>query len=91
MSTIKAILEVSPDGTLHLPVPTELRQGKVEVRATLIAANGSVPRHATPEIVQRRKEALRALRASGGLRSIIPDPAAWQREEREDRPLPGRE
>jgi len=82
MSTIRAILEVSPDGTLHLPVPADLRQGKVEVLATLKAANGAAPRRATPEAVQRRKEALRALRAAGGLRGVIPDPAAWQREER---------
>jgi hypothetical protein len=31
------------------------------------------------------------LRARGGLRDLIPDPAAWQRELRQDRPLPGRD
>ena len=35
MSTITAILEAEADGTLHLPVPEELRHGKVEVVATL--------------------------------------------------------
>jgi hypothetical protein len=35
MSTIKATLEVDPDGTLHLPLPPELRQGKLIVTATL--------------------------------------------------------
>lgn len=35
MSTITAILEPDPDGTLHLPLPTELRGGKVIVEATL--------------------------------------------------------
>ena len=35
MSTITAILEPEADGTLHLPVPEELRHGKVEVVATL--------------------------------------------------------
>jgi hypothetical protein len=44
MSTIKAILEADADGTLHLPLPPELRQGKVEVTATLIPVSGSVPR-----------------------------------------------
>jgi len=34
--------------------------------------------------------ALREIAARGGIRSI-PDPVAWQREIREDRPLPGRE
>jgi hypothetical protein len=35
MSTIKAILEASADGTLHLPLPPELRQGKLNVVATV--------------------------------------------------------
>lgn len=92
MSTITAILEANADGTLHLPLPTELQHGKIEVTATLKRANGIVaaPR-ATPEMLARRKDALRKLRESGGLRGVIPDPVAWQREIREDRQLPGRE
>jgi hypothetical protein len=35
VSAITVILEAAPDGTLHLPVPDELRHGKVEVVATL--------------------------------------------------------
>ncbi|MDA1276365.1 MAG: DUF2281 domain-containing protein [Verrucomicrobia bacterium] len=35
MSTITAILEADADGMLHLPVPAELRHGKVKVEATL--------------------------------------------------------
>jgi len=35
MSTITAILEADADGTLHLPVPEELRKGKIEIVATL--------------------------------------------------------
>lgn len=38
----------------------------------------------------RRAAELEAYVASGGLRSI-PDPVAWQREQRTDRPLPGRD
>jgi hypothetical protein len=93
MNTITAILEADADGTLHLPLPAELRHGKIEVTATLKAANGTsstVPR-ATPEMVARRKSALRELRGLGGLRNVIPDPVAWQREMRQDRPLPGRD
>lgn len=90
MSTITAILEAESDGTLHLPVPAELRHGKIEVTATLRAANGAAPR-ATPEMMQQRREALQALRELGGLRDAIPDPAAWQREGRRDRPLPDRD
>jgi len=41
MSTIKAILEVNADGTLHLPLPAELRHGKIEVSATLKPADGN--------------------------------------------------
>ena len=93
MGTITAILEADADGTLHLPLPADLRHGKIEVTATLKPANGTttpVPR-ATPEMVQRRMEALARLRALGGLRDAIPDPVAWQREMRKDRPLPGRD
>ena len=39
MSTITAILEPNADGTLHLPLPEELRHGKVKVEAKLEAAN----------------------------------------------------
>ena len=35
MSTITAILEPDPDGCLHLPVPEEMRGGKVKVIASL--------------------------------------------------------
>ena len=93
MRTITAILEADADGTLHLPLPAELRHGKIEVTALLKAANGisSAVLRATSAMVQRRKEAFQALRASGGLRDAIPDPVAWQRELRQDRPLPGRD
>jgi hypothetical protein len=43
MSTIKAILEADPDGTLHLPLPPELRRGKIDVTATVEPAGGTVP------------------------------------------------
>lgn len=38
VSTITAILEPDVDGTLHLPIPAEMRSSKVEVVATLEAA-----------------------------------------------------
>jgi len=38
MSTITAILEPDADGTLHLPLPAELRHGKVRVEATMESA-----------------------------------------------------
>lgn len=43
MSTITVILEPQADGTLHLPVPEELKSAKVKVVATLEAATSSQP------------------------------------------------
>ena len=42
MSTIKATLEPDADGTLHLPLPPELRQGKVKVEAKVESASAGV-------------------------------------------------
>lgn len=46
MSSITAILDAHPDGSLHLPLPPELRGSKVKVSATLESAEPSkvVPR-----------------------------------------------
>jgi len=43
VSTISAILTPEADGTLRLPVPLELRGGKVKVKATLEAAESESP------------------------------------------------
>lgn len=43
VSTITAILEPDADGTLHLPLPAELRHGKVKVEAKLEAAVQAFP------------------------------------------------
>jgi hypothetical protein len=92
MNTISAIIEPSPDGTLHLPIPEELRGCKVVVTATLRPADeSSTHLLAPPELVARRKQIIQELRELGGLSDVIPDPVAWQRQMREDRPLPGRE
>ena len=85
MSTITAILEADADGTLHLPLPADAPRGKIKVTATLEAQ-----KEGWPECRARALAALRRLAARGGIRSI-PDPVAWQREQRKDRPLPGRE
>ncbi len=147
MSTITAILEAAADGMLHLPVPAELRRGRVKVVATLEAEQGTVGLGAEAALgvedpllalghdlvdetvhsdgsvnhdqinLRRGKvrvvatleaelenksgiakekartplDALKALRERGGLSHLIPDPVAWQREIRKDRPLPGRD
>ncbi|AHF94399.1 hypothetical protein OPIT5_14545 [Opitutaceae bacterium TAV5] len=91
MSTITVILEPDATGTLHLPVPSGMRHGKVQVTAILTP----VPDTGTPPVADRRKHAFDALRriaARGGLSPFRDqDPVSWQRETRRDRQLPGRE
>lgn len=50
MSTITAVLEPASDGTLHLPVPADLRSRRVKVVATLEAVElpPSTVREAAP-------------------------------------------
>ena len=60
-------------------------RGKIKVTATLEAQEED-----WPERRARALAALERLAARGGIRSI-PDPVAGQREQRKDRPLPGRE
>ena len=98
MSTIKAILQPQPDGTLHVPVPKELRHSKFKVVAT--SASGETEACSIPnsgeggggedEAERKRQrelleitERLIALRPFSGI-----DPLEWQREIREDREMP---
>jgi hypothetical protein len=86
MNTITAVLDADPDGTLHLPLPEELRKSKVKVVATLEAARG---KRECPTI-EEAQAALRTLRKLGTFKAIN-DPMKWQRDIRKDRPLPSRE
>jgi hypothetical protein len=90
MKTIKAILDPHADGSLHLPLPPELRGGRVKVEANLEAVPNESHVAAAPAATGTVLDALRELRTAG-LGELIPDPVAWQRELRQDRPLPGRE
>ena len=85
MSTITAILEADADGTLHLPLPAELRKSRLKVTATLEAAP-----EATTAKARTPREALKELHKRGAFKAIT-DPVAWQRAERQDRSLPGRD
>ena len=85
VSTITAILEADADGTLHLPVPQNLRRGKVKVIATL----ETEPQTTNCPTREMALAALRQLREMGTFKNIT-DPVAWQREIRKDSPLPGR-
>ena len=86
MSTITAILEADADGTVHLPLPVELRHSKLKVTATIEAATGNGERPSR----EAAAAALRELQRRGTFQHIT-DPVAWQREIRQDRPLPGRD
>lgn len=89
MNTITAILEPDADGSLHLPLPPNLRWGKIKVEAKLEAI-GETSVDADPR-TGTVLDAMKELRRIGGLRQAIPDPVAWQREMRKDRPLPSRD
>ena len=85
VSTITAILEADADGTVHLPLPVELRKSRVKVIATIEAAQD---KNARPTL-DEAQAALRRLQELGTFKDIA-DPVAWQRAIRKDRPLPGR-
>ena len=60
----------------------------VPVQVTILDEPGPEPR--SPLRVKRMVDALAGLAARGGIRAI-PDPVAWQREQREERVLPERD
>jgi hypothetical protein len=86
MSTITAILEADADGTLHLPLPVELRAARLKVTAIIQDVRDPGERPTREDALA----ALRKLRELGTFKEIT-DPVAWQREIRKDRPLPGRD
>jgi hypothetical protein len=65
MSKVTAILEADADGTLHLPLPPELRNTKVRVTATLEATTPAQER-GTP--LEALKELRKLGRGCGGTR-----------------------
>ena len=84
MSTITAVLDADPDGTLHLPLPPNLHGIRVRVEARLEAA------HSAPLGAGGLRAVMGQIRARNPFRAID-DPVAWQREMRKDVPLPGRD
>jgi hypothetical protein len=90
MSTITAILEPDADGTLHLPLPAELRHGKVKVEAKLESVSGERSDAAEAARQGRLLEIMGRIRKRNPFKGIE-DPVAWQRETREDVKLPGRD
>ncbi|MDB6040458.1 MAG: hypothetical protein JWM99_4299, partial [Verrucomicrobiales bacterium] len=89
---ITAVFEPEVDGTVHLPIPEELRGGRIRVTATLEAV---VPipdpkPTADNEMLHRRREAFEKLRQLNPFREIS-DPVTWQKDIRTDRSTPNRE
>jgi hypothetical protein len=97
MNTLETDVEIAADGSMRLlsPPPAWLKPGRAHVVLTMTDATEGKPKRqiptATPEMIAKRVEALGELRAIGGLKNVIPDPVAWQKEMREDSTLPGRE
>ena len=97
MRTISTQAEIDAKGWLKVRTraPKGLPPGVV--RAVIVLdASEKVPSQRqplpveTPEQMAKRVEAMTRLAAMGGIPEI-PDPVAWQREIRKDRPLPGRD
>jgi hypothetical protein len=95
MNTLKTDIEIGADGSVRLlsPLPAWLKPGRAHVLMTVQSLEDEPKRQkltATPEMIERREAALANVRKLNPYRDII-DPVEWQREIREDRPLPGRD
>lgn len=86
MTTLTAQAEITSDHRLKLDVPVspDVPAGRIEVTVALVKS--------PQKLVSNNRKAVSILReiAARG-RVLVPDPVAWQREVREDRPLPGRD
>lgn len=90
MSTIARTID---DRLSRLPPPRAARLERLILGLLDLVEPESARAGADTEDRRRREDALAALdriAARGGIAGI-PDPIAWQREQRNDRPLPGRE
>ncbi len=94
MKTLETDVEIGADGSVKLlsPLPAWLKPGRAHVVMTVESAEEKPKRQkltATPAMIERRQAALENVRKLNPYRDIT-DPGDWQRETREDRPLPGR-
>jgi hypothetical protein len=95
MKTLETDIEIGADGSVRLlsPLPAWLKPGRAHVLMTVESVE-EIPKRqkltATPEMIARRESALESVRKLNPYRDIT-DPLEWQREMREDRPLPGRD
>ncbi len=95
MKTLETDIEIGADGSMKLllPLPTWLKPGRAHVLLTVESVE-ETPKcrklTASPEMIARRVTALEEIRKLNPYCDIAA-PVEWQREIREDRPLPGRE
>jgi hypothetical protein len=95
MKTLESDVEIGVDGSVRLlsPLPAWLKPGRAHVFMTVESMEAKPKRQkltATPEMIARRVTALEKIRKINPYREIA-DPVEWQREMREDRPLPNRD
>jgi len=86
MMTLQAEAEIAADGsvTLTRPLPSWVKPGRVQMTLMVDEQAGSVRQR-----LDRRRQALAKLRSADPFKNVV-DPAAWQREIRQDRALPAR-
>ena len=85
MKTLTLTAENDRDYELVLLLAQRLGLRYAETEPPLL-----VPETSLPDISQLTPEEKRAILNRGGSGTSIPDPLAWQRAEREERPLPFR-
>jgi hypothetical protein len=95
MKTLETDIEIGADGSVKLlsPLPAWLKPGRAHVLMTVESEEDKPRRQkltATAEMIARRTAALENVRKLNPYRDIT-DPVEWQREMREDSPLPGRD
>lgn len=95
MKTLEADIEIGTDGSMRMlsPLPAWLKPGRAHVLMTVESVEEKPKRRkltASPEMISRRVVALEEIRKLNPYREIS-DPVVWQRDIREDRPLPGRD
>jgi len=95
MKTLETDIEIGADGSVKLlsPLPAWLKPGRAHVLMAVESVEEKPKRQkltATPETIARRVKALEEIRKLNPYREIS-DPVEWQREMREDRPMPERD
>lgn len=94
MQAIELSTTISPAGHIDLDLPETLRASFGQPARILLLLDAPAPDVPAPRTLAERRAALRtalAAVAAAGVFADIEDPVAWQRAERADRPLPGRD